>query len=360
VKPAAGHVVVIADARFPIAEPFAGGMQSMTWHLVQGLRRRGVDVTVFAGPGSDPCLNARQIGIRPLSLSSAARQDVSMVPEEWMEQHHAYLQLMLQLARAKDVDVVHNNSLHHLPVAMSELMPMPVLTTLHTPPTPWLETAAATHGTARHRFVAVSSHTSRAWAHALGSAPHVIYNGVDLDCWPLGPGGGGLVWFGRIVPEKGTHLAIDIAKAAGRPLRVAGPISDPVYWRGEIEPRLSADIRYVGHLRHVELASLVGSSDVCLVTPAWDEPYGLVAAEALACGTPVLGLLRGGLPEVVAADCALLVPSGDIDAAAEAVPEVESMDRAAARAHAERHCSIDAMLSAYVHLYRDVAGTRAA
>ena len=92
------HVVEIADSRFPIAEPFAGGMQALTWHLIEGLRRRGVALSVFAGPGSDPRLGASLITSRPAELSAAARQDVSMRPEEWVQQHHAYLQVMLGLA----------------------------------------------------------------------------------------------------------------------------------------------------------------------------------------------------------------------------------------------------------------------
>ncbi len=135
------RLVVIADARFPIGEPFAGGMQALTWHLVAGMRRRGADVTVFAGPGSDPRLRARLLPVSPLELSTTARQDVSMQPMEWMEQHHAYLQLMLGLARDDGYDVVHNNSLHYLPIAMADAVAAPVVTTLHTPPTPWLEPA---------------------------------------------------------------------------------------------------------------------------------------------------------------------------------------------------------------------------
>ncbi len=154
------RVVEIADSRFPISEPFAGGMQSLTWHLIAGLRERGVAVEVFAGPGSDPRLGATILPTGTAVLSDAARRDVSMVPEEWLQAHHAHLQMMLALSRRHDVDVVHNNSLHHLPVAMADALSAPVLTTLHTPPTPWLEPAVqlapSTAG-----FVAVSEHTAR-------------------------------------------------------------------------------------------------------------------------------------------------------------------------------------------------------
>ena len=154
------HVVMIAAARFPLKEPFAGGLESLTWHLCRGLRDRGVRVSVFAGPGSDPHLGRpRDAATRPLDLSAAARQDVAMPPAVWLGEHHAYLQVMLELQRRGDVDVIHNNSLHHLPVAMAVACTAPMVTTLHTPPTPWLEPAIEIADDPRSHFVAVSEHT---------------------------------------------------------------------------------------------------------------------------------------------------------------------------------------------------------
>jgi glycosyltransferase involved in cell wall biosynthesis len=330
-------------------------MQSLTWHLIEGLRERGVRLSVFAGPGSDPRLRATTIDVRTADLSAAARQDVSMQPEEWVEQHHAYLQLMLGLARRDDIDVVHNNSLHYLPVAMAETLEVPVVTTLHTPPTPWLEPAIRLADPRLARFVAVSRHTAGMWSHV--ADPDVIPNGVDPRRWRYGAGGPDLVWVGRIAPEKAPHLALDIARAAGRRIRVAGPITDRAYWDAEVQPRLGDGADYVGHLRQRELSTLLGASALCLVTPSWDEPYGLVAAEALASGTPVLGFARGGLPEVVDGSCARLVAADDVQAAAALVPEAAALSRGAARRHAVRHCSVDRMVDSYLD-YLD--GTRMA
>lgn len=352
------HVVILASARHPLAQPFAGGLESLTWHLARGLRDRGVDVTLFAGEGSDPSLGARELRVGPLELSPAARRDVSMPPEAWMREHHAYLHALVELQGRADVDVVHNNSLHHLPVALAPILPAPVLTTLHTPPTPWLESAIAVAGHRASRFVAVSAHTAASWRHVVSS--DVVPNGVDVRRWTMGQGGPGLAWAGRIVPEKAPHLAIEVARATGRELRLSGPISDRSYFEAEVEPRLGEGIDYVGHLALEELADLFGSSAVTLVTPAWDEPYGLVAAESLACGTPVVAFDRGGLREFVTPEVGALVPDGDIAGAAAAVSTVARLDRAACRAHAVRECSVERMIERYVSIYASLSGLRGA
>lgn len=343
------HVVIVASANHPLREPFAGGLESLTWQLVRGLRRRGVEVTLFAGPGSDELLGARELPVRPLELTDAARGDVSMPPERWLAEHHAYLQVMLELQRRTDVDVVHNNSLHYLPVAMAATSVAPVVTTLHTPPTPWLEPAIRLMDQSRARFVAVSGHTARQWSHV--TTPEVVLNGVDVDRWRPGPGGDDLVWFGRLVPEKAPLEALRIAAAAGRRIRLAGPAPNPTYFDQAVRPLLGPDAEYVGHLGVDDLAGLVGLSAACLVTPAWDEPYGLVAAEALACGTPVLAYRRGGLPEFVVPGTGVLVEGGDVEGAALRVRQVTGLDRSGCREHAVRHCSVDRMIDAYLSVY---------
>ena len=346
-------IAILAHDRFPIIAPFAGGLESFTWHLTKELRRRGVEVALFAGPGSDPALSVEELAFRPLRLSERARDDVAMPPEGQVRETVAYLQAMRMLAERDDIDLVHNNSLHYLPIALSQSVPQPVLTTLHCPPTPWLEPALELTPSAP--TAAVSAAVADMWAHV--TCAEVIHNGVDLAEWHCGPGGQDLVWSGRLVAEKAPHLAALIAHAAGYRLRIAGPISDPDYFATYVARLLDDEVSYVGHLRPRELSALVGSSAACLVTPAWDEPFGLVAAEAMACGTPVLGLARGGLTEIVYPPGGILVRPGDTDdetivAAADSLPQVLSLDRPDVRRHAELHCSLGATVDRYLDLYQ--------
>jgi glycosyltransferase involved in cell wall biosynthesis len=165
-----------------------------------------------------------------------------------------------------------------------------------------------------------------------------------------------------------------VARAAGRRIQLAGPLSDRAYFDARVAPLLGEDARYAGHLDTAALVALVGSSAAMLVTPVWDEPYGLVAAESLACGTPVLGFARGGLPEVVDDSCARLVQcdaSGDADpenavaglaaeaaavqAAAALVEDVVRLDRGAARERAVTACSLDTMVDDYLQMYAEMA-----
>jgi glycosyltransferase involved in cell wall biosynthesis len=352
------RVALIASNRFPLRQPFAGGLEAHVWHLARALVEQGNEVSLFAGSGSDPSSGCAELTVRELTLSAAAQADPSAAPMAFMADHHAYLNLMMQLSDpCNGFDIVHNHSLHHLPVAMASMLATPMITTLHTPPTPWLESALDVAGRAGTRFAAVSRHTANAWRH-VASKVTVVPNGVDFRRWPLGPGGDNLVWFGRITAEKAPHLAIAAARRADLPLVLAGPVSDTAYFTRAVAPLLGDHVRYAGHLNHDELARLVGRSAAALVTPMWDEPYGLVVAEAMSCGTPVVAFACGGIPEIVSSQSGRLVPPNDVEGMADEIPAALSLARTDVHRHAVAHCSAEAMVTAYLDLYRTMIDDR--
>ncbi len=347
-------IAIIAGVRFGTAEPHAGGLERHTDVLARELVRNGHRVTVFAGSRSDlpataPDYTLEPLIERPMRVSEAARADVSMPPDVFMAEHDAYLDLFDRL-RDRDFDVVHNNSMHYLPVISRDVRP--VVHTLHTPPTPWLESA---HRIGRRRrqdaTVSVSFDNARRWH---GIVDRVIHNGVDLDRWSKGPGGGGYAfWSGRIVPEKGAHLAIAAARRAGVPLVIAGPAFDHEYFERTIEPFLGEDCRYVGHRSVEELAALLGAAEVAVVTPCWDEPFGLVVAEALACGTPVAAFRRGAVPELLDDETGVCVAADDVEAMATAIGTASELTRDQCRSRAERDFSSARMASRYERVYAE-------
>lgn len=354
------HIALIAHNRFPIRQPFAGGLEAHVWHLARALADEGHRVTLFADANSDLDSEDPGLTITPLPRTAAAAGPFPLPGAVKESDHHAFLDLMRHLVdeSAHDVDVIHNHCLHHVPIHLAPRLRTPMLTTFHTPPFPWLESAIGATGGAGSAFAAVSGFTADTWRHVVADRMHVVPNGVDPSRWPAGPGGEHLVWSGRLTPEKGTHLAIAAAAVSGRRLVLAGPIGNADYFREIIAPKLNERVCYAGHLDQQELATLVGGAAAALVTPLWDEPYCLVAAEAAACGTPVVAFARGGIPEVIDAKSGRLVTPGDVFAMAAAIPAAVLLPRDTVRDSAIARCSARSMVTRYLAIYRDLIDER--
>jgi glycosyltransferase involved in cell wall biosynthesis len=341
---------IISHAKHTICEPFAGGLEAHTAYLAQALIRNGHAVTLFsAGHGAAP---------DHVEFFCRQTVDFATLGDGGFEyEHYAYHDLMQTLA-GRDFDIIHNNSLHYLPIAMANQLATPMVTTLHTPP--FWEMAGSVqlrpHGNSF--FVAVSESIRKSWS-AVMDVDFTIPNGVNLEKFVFQPRPSAapyLFWFGRIVPEKGLHLAIEAARLAGIALLCAGPISDAGYFESAIRPNLSDQAKYLGHLSHERLTALMGGARACICTPMWEEPYGLVVAEALACGTPVAGFARGALPDLIDCKSGILVKPGDVQALASAMHAALTLSRQDCRDQAERICDAARMIKAYESLYDSVCG----
>lgn len=363
------EIVVIGPSRHPIRQPHAGGLESAVWNLVRMLRSRGHRVRLIAAQGSDFLDDGpAEFVLPPAHWADHEAENDTDYPDGHAERANAALSRALDVlvAEGAGIDAVANHSLDALPLRRAGELGAPMLTTLHTPVLPELVAAhAAADVDGCSSFVAVSEHTRAAWARA-GIDSIVLPNGIDDADWPLGPPErDGLVWSGRIVPEKGAHLAIAVARALGRPLTLVGRIGDPEYARREVLPLLGDDIRHVGALSQPELAALVGRSAAALVTPVWQEPFGLVVPEALLCGTPVAAFAIGGIPEIAARTLGVSTAMvGDIAALAAVtrrlLEETDAPARARIRADAVRHYALEQQIRQLEQLFRQPAARRSA
>lgn len=342
-------IAVIGHVRFPIARPFMGGMEAHCWHLCRGLRARGHDVTLFAAGDSDwggkvePVVDVHYDREFPWHKWHGT-------PELTGHLDAAFERILPRLAEG-GFDVVHNNSLHRFPPRFAARHRTPMVTSLHVPPFDVLKRAVADGGAPWSLFTTCSMRQLGAWFDD-GDAPfaRVVPNGIDLADWPFRPEGDGTaVWMGRITPTKGTHLAAQAAKIAGIPLRIYGTIEDQGYFDTEIAPILGEGVQYGGHLQGADLTDAIARSSVLLFTPLWDEPFGLAAIEAMACGLPIAAVENGAIREV-AGDVSKYA-GADARELAKALREAINIPRWAARERVERLFTLERMLEEYEGLY---------
>jgi UDP-glucose:tetrahydrobiopterin glucosyltransferase len=340
-------IAIVAHLKYPIAEPYSGGLEMHTHLLAYKLAERGHVVSLFASDGSDGP-NVIHMGRPTAALERDPVQAMTITSVE----HAAYTEIIGHLQNGS-FDIVHFNALHYLPLIHSRDINAKMVAVLHTPPFLPLEAAMRTASVGAV-CISVSTSMARQWT-GLASPAIVVENGIDLERFAFSATPDRepfAFWFGRIVPEKGLHLAIDAARAASIPLRFAGPALDPHYWADEIAPRLGGTAIYLGHLLQKDIVDVLGRASVLLCTPRWEEPFGLVAVEALACGTPVAAFARGALLEIVDETCGALARADDVEDLATAIAYCLRLDRRACRIRAERCYDAERMVDRYEEIYR--------
>lgn len=363
------RIAIIAHSLFPIAEPFAGGLEMITQLICNQLVAMGHEVTLFAHADSQtkatlvPLLSREAVAEL---VAEGEHEQFEMTPEE-VYQHLTYQVAMrdiLERDRAEPFDVIHNHSLHHVPMLMGQAFGKRFFTTFHTPNLPQLKLALLTLqlGTVT-QFTAVSKHQQQVFAPFVPSA--VVYNGIEVENFTAQTARVAdevYFWFGRICPEKGTHLAMEYCKAAKKRLIIAGPKSNEAYFKEKVAPLLAADgqngspnyFDYVGHLTKSQINRYLNQASAMLFTSTWDEPYGLTLAESLACGTPVIGFDVGASAEIITKNTGIIVPKLDKEAFIAAFDKVNRISRFECRRRAEEFCSVAAMVNGYLQLYSQV------
>jgi glycosyltransferase involved in cell wall biosynthesis len=359
-------IAIMAPLVTAIREPQRGGSQAFVSDLARGLAGRGHDVHVYAASGSEiPGVEMIDTGIDPGSLAGTLYRAFGPSTEEpgeagpaaaAAESAFTTAYTIMQLTR---YDVIHNHAFDAPAVRLATALQAPVVHTLHLPPDKAVS-AALRQVALRSRppaVATVSGFQASAWRQVIPvDAILPPYPPTAVIRWSATAGQGAL-FAGRLSPEKGAAEAIDIARAAGVPIDVYGDVYDPGYSREHIDPRRSLPgVAIHPGVPRTSLWEAMARAGVVLYPARWDEPFGMAAAEAQACGTPVIAFRRGGLGEVIMDGVTgFLVPPDDIGAAAGAVTKVAGVSRPACREHAEGQLDLELSLDAHERLYRRVA-----
>ena len=325
-----------------------GGTERIVHGLVTELDQRGYEVTTFAS--GDSVMPGRHIATVPRALR----------PEGYTGDSLPYMQLTTQLllGRVDQFDLIHSH-LEWISLLLARVSPIPVVSTFHGRlDLPWADDLLADPpgGLVAISNNQASTHPDVPWA-------GIVYNGLRLVDSPFGrERSAALCFVGRVAEEKGIVDAMEVAKAAGRPLRIAakiGPVGPEREYNDNVfQPALKAagrDVEFLGELSQADRDQLFAESYAALMPGSWPEPFGLVAIEALACGTPIVARRAGALPEIIR-DGIDGFFGDDVTAMAFKVDRVEDLDREAIRESVIDRFSVERMTDGYEAIYRRMLG----
>jgi len=341
---------MLAPPWIPVPPPGYGGIEAVVDLLCEELVARGHDVTLFAAPGSRSAAH-----VHPL-LETAHPDTIGLALHESDHVASAFDAIDEAADRGEPFDVIHDHS-GFTAIAMAGRAGAPVVHTLHGPLAGEIARFYTRHAR-KARLVAIS-HSQRDSAPAGVRIDAVVPNPIAVDRWPLCTEKDDyLLWIGRMDPTKGAHRAIEAARIAGRPLVLAGPVQagQADYFRERIEPHIDGrHVRYVGEVTGAPKQQLYARAAALLMPIRWEEPFGMVMIEALACGTPVIAFPEGDAREIVIdGHNGLLV--GDEADMARATTQLGSIDPHDCRQSARTRYDVAITADGYEAVYRRAAG----
>jgi glycosyltransferase involved in cell wall biosynthesis len=338
------RIALIAAPFIAVPPAEYGGTELFVGQLAEGLSKAGVEAVVYANGESTVQAERRWLYERSL-------WPIKQPERAWIrELNHTSWAIRDAL---KDCDVIHVQSPQGL--AFSHLVDRPFVLTLHGPHEDYLSEYYARYPDVQ--YVCISDAQCRQ-----ESLPHLrtIHHGIDLSLYRLVENKQQYLSFiGRIAPIKGTHLAIDVAHRTGIPLKIAGEVQPTFreYFESKIRPKIDGKlVEYIGPADLQAKNELLGNSMAMLFPIQWNEPFGLVMVEAMACGTPVIALPGGSVPEVVVEGV-----SGHV---CRSIREMTRCIRdlntkpADVRRYVEENFSVEVMVRKYINLYQETLRAR--
>lgn len=339
-------IALIAAPFIPVPPPKYGGTELFIAQLADALAERGHEPIVYANGASTVQCEVR-------ACYPEADWPIDS-PDDARLKNQIHTAWALRDAITERFDIIHLNDATGIP--MTPFLATSVVYTLHHPHESMLADLYARFPDIR--YISISHNQGRA---ERPLRTHTIHHGIRLEDYQFVPRKQSYLSFlGRMVPIKGAHLAIQVARSAGVPLKLAGEVQPMFrdYWDAEIAPHIDGRfIEYLGEADHALKNELLGNSMACLFPIQWNEPFGLVMIEAMACGTPVLALPGGAVEEVVRDGVNGWV-CNDVTELATRVREL-AIDPDACRRDVQERFSVSRMVRAYERVYYEASAVRA-
>jgi glycosyltransferase involved in cell wall biosynthesis len=333
-------IAILSPVWFPVPPPRYGGIEWIVALLADGLVARGHDVTLFASGESQT--TAELAAVFPEAPSE-------FIGRTEYELHHA----LACFSRADEFEIVNDHS-GVLAAALGGAIATPVAHTVHGP----LESRAAeayrlaTQVAPRTRLISLSMN-QRAPAADLPWVANCP-NALDLAAYPVQPHRGDyLLFLGRMSPDKGAHRAIQVAEQSGLPLKLAGKVRERLeeeYFEAAVRPHLNDQIEFLGEVSQQVKVDLLQNARVTLFPIKWEEPFGLVMIESMACGTPVIATRWGAVPEVIE-DGRTGIIVDDHTQMAGVIDQADKLDPLECRRYVEERFSRERMVADYEAAY---------
>ncbi|MCC3584168.1 MAG: glycosyltransferase family 4 protein [Microcoleus sp. PH2017_29_MFU_D_A] len=342
------RIAQIAPLFERVPPPAYGGIELVVSLLTEELVRRGHEVTLFASGDSITSATLESVHPRALRLDPTVKE------------YGIYdmMQLSKVYGKAGEFDIIHSH-VGCTALSYSHLVKTPTVHTLHGIFTPDNEKMFSLARTQPYLSISNSQREDRLNLNCVAT----VYNGIDPTTYefyqqPDNPAY--LAFLGRISPEKGAHLAIEIAKASGWHLKMAGKVDvvDREYFEQEIKPHIDGrQIEYLGEANHAQKSVLMGGAVATLFPITWREPFGLVMIESMVTGTPVIAMKLGSTSEVIVHEKTGFLCESVAECIA-AIEPARELDRSACRQHAIDRFSVKTMVDGYEAVYRQILKER--
>lgn len=330
--------------------------------LADEMAKRGHKVTLFAAKGTKSKAKVETLGLSPLEDRKDIKKCVDVREDRIINFYEQiFISEIYRRAEKREFDLMHIHPVEQT-IGFAANSKVPTVFTLHDPISCWRKFAYSAYKKNKNNIYFVSiSDSQRAPLKGLNYIA-TIYNGIDLAKHPFGKKAGKYLFLAsRIVPQKGFDIAIKAAKKAGLPLVIAGEILDQKYWQKKIKPSLGGKISYAGVIPPSILPRFYKNANAFIFPLQWEEPFGLVMIEAMACGTPVIAFDRGSVREVIEnGKTGFIIPplnkkgEPNIGGMVEAVKKIDTIDRIACRRRVEENFSLRRMCDEYEKIYAEI------